>query len=268
MPVVDFATDTIAYPGFKNHWGLERYVFTRQTEDHDQSGEADDMDATTWGTGWENMLPGQQKASTKITGVHTGTKAGIGDILRPLVGRTIPVRAWAARESLNALAPVEFQPCSVGKYSVKSARKDVVKFDSELKARGDFNNGFILVSPKSNTQMATTGNGLSDINTVQGVVTPTSYGGVAQMHLYDIDGGTTPSLAVVVQHSVDGSVWTTLASFTVATVATATTTFVQRVRIPTTTTVNAYVRAQWTPTGVPTSVQGIVMFARGIDPDA
>ncbi len=43
---------------------------------------------------------------------------------------------------------------------------------------------------------------------------------------------------------------------------------VQRVKVPSSTVVNAQIRASWTTTGTPTSVQGIVMFGRGIDPDA
>lgn len=265
MTLIDFDVDTVVYPGFKSHWGVDRYVFSKQTEDLDQNRKSDDIDGSTWGTRFENMLAGPQKAETKISGMHSAIRGQIGDILDPMVGRSTPVLAWNAHESLNVLAPITFQPATFKEYSIKSKRKEVVKFDATLGARGAFNTGFILVSPKSNTTMLVTGTGLDDDSTL--TTGATSFGGVIQMHMYDLAGGTTPSVTVVVQHSPDGTTWATLGSFVAATNLTAATTFVQRVKIPSTTTVNAHVRAQWTTTGTPTSCQALVMYDRGIDPD-
>lgn len=268
MAVIDFSTDTIAYAGFKSHWGLEGNVFTRQTEDFDVSGEADELDGSTWGARFENMLTGQQKAEAKVTGVHTGVKGNIGDVMNTLRGRSTPVRGWAAMESLNALSPIAFFPCRVKKYGVKAARKEVVKFDAEITASGDYNNGFILVSPKSVTQLATTGTGSDDDNTGNGGAS--TFGGVAQMHFYHVGGGTTPSVTVLVEHSPDGTTWATLATFVAVTGTTITdpSVAVQRVRVASSLTVNAHVRAKWTTTGTPTAVQALVMFSRGVDFDA
>lgn len=269
MTVVDFSTDTIAYAGFKSHWGLEGNVFTRQTEDLDMSSESDELDGSTWGARFENMLTGQQKAEQKISGVHTGVKGNIGDIMNTLRGRSTPVRGWAALESLNALSPIAFYPCRVKKYGVTSKRKEVVKFDAEINAAGDYNNGFILVSPKGTTQLATTGTGSDDDNSLNGPNGGvTTFGGVAQMHLYHIGGGTTPGVTVLVEHSPDGTTWATLATFVVATELTKDTTYVQRVRVASSLTVNNHVRAKWTTTGTPTAIQGLVMFSRGVDFDA
>lgn len=267
MALVDFAVDTVVYPGFKSHWGIEGYVFTKQTTDHESTGESADLDGTTWGDQFDNMLPGIQKATTKITGVHSGIRGQVGDILRPMISQSSTKRTWAARESINVLAPVEFQPCSVKKYTPKSSHKDVVKFDAELGARGAFNNGFILVSPKGNTQLAgATYTGPDDDSTL--TTGATSYGGAIQMHMYDLSGGTTPGVTVTVKHSTDGTVWTALQAFVTATALTASTTFIQRIRIPSTTVINAHVQATSAATGTPTSCQAIVMYARGVDPDS
>lgn len=266
MTVIDFAAETTFFPGYKSHWGVESYVFSSQTKDFDSDDEADGIDGSAWGNRFLNELPAQRKAMHKVKGLHAGAKGKIGNILKPLVGQTTPLRQWIADETLNALAPITFGPVSLKKYSTSRKFKDANEFDAEMSVRGELNDGVILVSPKSTATMATTGNGLDDDNTLYGGAT--TFGGAAQLHMYDLDGGTTPSVTVVIQHSTDGSVWTTLGSFAEVTNATEATTFTQRIKIPSTTTVNAHVRAQWTTAGTPTSVQGLVMFARGIDPDA
>lgn len=266
MAAIDFSVDTVVYPGFKAQWGLNGYVFTKQTNDLDQTVKADKIDGSAWGTRFKNDLPGMQEGTTKITGLHTGTRGQVGDIMSGLVGQSAPVYAWNALQTLNVLAPITFQPVSVMEYSPKATEKDAVKFTTELSARGDMNTGFILVSPKSTTQLITTGTGSDDDSTL--TTGATAFGGVIQMHVYDISGGTSPTMTMIVQHSPDGTTWSTLASFVVATPGTSGTTYVQRVKIPSTTTVNAHVRASWTTTGSPTSVQALVMYDRGSDPDA
>lgn len=67
--------------------------------------------------------------------------------------------------------------------------------------------------------------------------------------------GTTPNLAVKLQHSVDNSVWVDLVTFTAAT-----TTGWQRQRV--TGTVNRYIRAIWTITGTTPSLTFTAALAR------
>lgn len=268
MAPVNFTPKNIVTQGFKAQWGIGTSVYTRQTTDLDTSVKADKVDASTWGTRFKNDLPGLQEGTTKITGMHSAVRGQPGDTLPKLVGKTTPVYAWNALESLNALAPIGFGPVRVMEYSPKSKMKDAVQFDTELSAAGAMYSGFILVSPKSITQLATTGTGLDDDST--STTGATSFGGNIQAHFYDVSGGTAPSVTVVVQHSPDGTTWTTLASFVAVTDTTVLTPTVatQSVDIPSTTTVNAHVRAQWTTTGTPTSVQALIMYDRGVDPDS
>lgn len=264
MTAINFAATPIITPGFKAFWGIGTSVFTRQTTDLDSTFKADKLDGSTWGAKFKNDLPGLQEATTKITGKHTAVRGSVGDILPSLVGQTTPVYAWNALESLNALAPVGFGPVSVMEYSPKAKEKDVTTFDSELSARGAAYTGFILVTPQSTTNLITTSTGSDDDST--STTGATAFGGVIQMHVYDISGGTTPTMTMIVQHSTDGTTWSTLQSFVVATPLTIPTTYVQNVLISSTVTVNAHVRASWTTTGAPTSVQALVMYDRGTDP--
>jgi hypothetical protein len=94
-----------------------------------------------------------------------------------------------------------------------------------------------------------TGNGTSVDNAAG-----TTNGGIAHLHVTDVSG-TTPTLAVVIQHSTNNSTWSTLASFTTATAATSE-------RITFTGTVNRYVRASYTAGGTTPSFTSQVSLAR------
>lgn len=266
MALVDFAATTAFFPGYKSHWGIEDYVFSAQTKDFDVDREADKIDGSAWGSRFMNELPAQQKASYKMKGLHSGAIGQVGNILQPMVGAATAKRLWLATESLALLSPATFGPVSLTKYSTSAKFKDAVEFDAEASARGDVDDGFILVTPKTVNVLTTTGNG-SDLDN-GAALGSTAFGGNAQLHVYDLSGGTTPSVTVIIQHSPDGTTWTTLGSFTAVTSATLATTKVQRITIPSTTTVNQHVRAQWTTSGTPTSVQALVLFARNVDPDA
>jgi len=71
-----------------------------------------------------------------------------------------------------------------------------------------------------------------------------------------------------VQHSPDGTTFTDLGTFTTVTATNATGTWVQRIDLPSTTTINSQVKASWVTTGTPTEVQALVAIARGVDLDA
>jgi hypothetical protein len=151
------------------------------------------------------------------------------------------------------------QPSSIIDASITAKLKDAVDFSLELDARGAFNDGVILLSPQ-NLLTTSSGTGSLDDNTLYGGATTT--GCAAQLHVWAIDGGTTPSVTVNIQHSPDGTTWTNLLTFTAASALGS-----QRITLPSTTTVNAKVQATWTVSGAPTDVQVLCGFSRGINLD-
>lgn len=94
-----------------------------------------------------------------------------------------------------------------------------------------------------------TGNGGNVDNAVS-----TPNGAVAHLHISAVSG-TTPSLTVKVQHSVDNSVWIDLITFAAATA-------VGSQRASATGTVNRHLRAQWTISGTTPSFTFAVAAAR------
>jgi hypothetical protein len=151
------------------------------------------------------------------------------------------------------------QPSSIIDASITAKLKDAIDFSLELDARGAYDDGVILLSPQHLLSGAS-GTGSTDLNAGFGGATTT--GATAQLHVWAIDGGTSPSVTVTIQHSPDGTTWTPLMSFSAMTAIGS-----QRVVLPSTSTVNTQVQATWTTSGSPTDVQVLLGFARGIDLD-
>lgn len=256
---IDLLAPTFAAPGWKAHWGFDENVFSAQGNDLDHGRKADKIEGSGFGTRVKNNPPGMQEGNLKIKGLYQGGKGKLDSIVNQRFGRTSPVLAWYAVQSLNVGSPLMMQPSSITDYSVTAKLKDSVEFDMELDARGASDSGFILVSPK--TLLTATGTGPVDDNTLYGGAT--AAGGAAHLHVFAVDGGTTPSMTMKIQHSTDGTTWTDLVTFAAATAAGA-----QRIQLPSTTTVNAQLQTTWTITGTPTGIQCLVGFARGVDLDS
>lgn len=256
---VDLNQVTVAYPGYKAQWGIEQYLFGAQGNDISHSRKADKIDGSGFGTRVKNNLPGMQEGSLTIKGLAAMEKGALNYQLNQWFGRKSPVNAWYALEGLTALSPITLQPSSVIDASVSAKLKDAVDFSLELDARGAYNDGIIMLSPAT-LLTTSSGTGSLDNNTTFGGATTT--GGVGQLHVWALDGGTTPSVTVTIQHSPDGTTWTPLVSFTAASTLSS-----QRITLPSTTTVNAQVQAIWTVTGAPTAVQVLCAFARGVNLD-
>lgn len=257
---VDLAQASLFYPGYKAQWGVEQFVWSARANDIEHSLKADKVDGSTFGTRVRNSLPGLQDGTLKVKGVAALEKGEMLYWVNQWFGRRSPVNAWYALEGLEALQPITMQPSSIIDASRSAKLKDANDFSLELDARGAYNDGIILLSPMSLLTGAS-GTGSVDDNTTFGGATTT--GGAAQLHVLAIDGGTSPSVTVTIQHSPDGTSWTNLISFNAMTELGS-----QRITLPSTTQVNAQVKATWTVTGSPTDVQVLLGFARGVNLDA
>lgn len=256
---IDLNQVTVAYPGYKAQWGLEQYLFGAQGNDIEHSRKADKIDGSGFGTRVRNSLPGMQEGSLKIKGLAAMEKGALNWQLNQWFGRKSPINAWFALEGLTALSPITLQPSSIIDASITAKLKDAVDFSLELDARGAYNDGVILLSPGT-LLIGASGTGSQDLNALYGGATTT--GGVGQLHVWALDGGTSPAVTVKVQHSPDGTTWTDLITFSAASTLSS-----QRITLPSTTTINPFVQAVWTSTGTPTGVQVLLGFARGVNLD-
>ena len=254
---IDLYQASTVYPGYQAQWGIEQYLFSAQGNDLEHSRKADKIQGDGFGARVKNSLPGMQEGSLKIKGLATMDKGALNWQLNQWFGRRSPVNAWFAMEGLAAGSPITMQPSSVIDASIMAKLKDAVDFSLELDARGAYDDGFILLSPQ-NLLTTSSGTGPLDDNTLYGGATTT--GASAQLHVFAFDGGTTPSVTVTIQHSPDGTTWTNLISFSAQSALGS-----QRIKLPSTTTVNAKVQAIWTVSGAPTDVQVLCGFARGVN---
>lgn len=258
---IDLSQVTTFFPGYNAQWGIEGFLFSAQGNDLEHSRKADKIDGSGFGTRVRNSLPGMQDGTLKIKGLAVMDAKSLNWQLNQWFGRVSPVNAWYTLEGMAALAPITMQPSSVIDQSISAKLKDAVSFSLELDARGAYNDGTILLSPENLLSGASgTGPTQNDSSAYGGATTT---GGAAQLHVWALDGGSSPAVTVNVQHSPDGVTWTTLLSFNAASAIGS-----QRITLPSTTTVNPYLQATWTATGTPTDVQVLLGFARGLNLNA
>jgi hypothetical protein len=257
---IDLEALSVAFPGYKTQWGIDEFLFSAQGNDLEHSRKAAKIKASGFGTRVQNNLPGMQEGALKIKGLATMGKGQLNYILNQRFGRTSPVDAWYALQGLDPLAPITMQPSSIIDSSISAKLEDPVDFDLELDARGDYNDGFILLSPMDLLTIPS-GVGPVDDNTLFGGAT--AAGGAAQLHVWAFDGGSAPTVTVTIEHSADNGVtWLPLISFPTLSALGA-----RRVKLPSTTVVNSQVQATFTVTGAPTDVQVLCGFARGVNLD-
>jgi hypothetical protein len=252
---IDLNEQTEAYLGWEARWGIEQFLFAAQGNDIDFSTKSDKVQADGFGQRVKNALPGMQEGTVKVKGMAAMERGALIWQLRQWQGRKSPVNAWLALQGqLALLQPITYLPASVTDTSVTAKLKDPVDFTLELAARGAYDDGVILLSPQ-NLLVGASGTGPQDINTLYGGAT--TNGGSGVLHVWAFDGGTAPTVTVTIQHSPDGVTWTNLVAFQAQSVLGS-----QRIPLPSTTTINAYVQAIWTTTGSPTDVQVLCAVSR------
>lgn len=256
MPVVDLNAVTQSFSGLDARFGLDEFVFSAQIEKIKHSWKADTFDGSGLGTDVKNSHVGMREGDLEMDGFASMASGEFSDILYQRFGRSAPVKAWyTPGEGLEEGDPIVFQPGRINDSSIDIATNEVVKTSVKVGAAGLMCKGVILLSPLGVLPGAS-GTGAIHNNTAGGGTS--TYGGAAMLHLYALDGGTTPSLEVTIEHSTTGAgTWTEVTTFDAVSEPGA-----WLVKIPSTTSINAYVRASYTVTGSPTAVQAMCEFGR------
>lgn len=252
---------TEAYVAKNIRWGIENYFLWSQSNSLDWDVKSDKVKADAYGQRAHKVLPGMQNGVLKVEGLAASERNSIVDQLRKWQGSPTPQNMWFTTQGITPLSPVSFFPGAVLDSSLTGKVADAVDFKAEMDAQGTFTDGFILLTP-SILLTGSSSVGSADLNTVTvgGTATPTSSGGAGALHIYSIDGGTTPSVTVTINHSPDGSSYAPLCSFTAQSLTS--TVQSQRIEISPSTTIQPYIQASWATTGSPTAVQVLCMFGR------
>jgi hypothetical protein len=206
------------------------------------------LDVTTLADTAKAFTPGLEDFTLSIDGLFdTTTSAGsiwanITNAINAgsIVATSVAPTGFAVGNSVWVL------PARTINYEVSSAVADVVGFSMSFGAGSPANVG---VSLSDLTTFTSSGNGATVDNS-----SATSNGAIAVLHC-TASSGTTPSATFTIQHSTNGSTWTTLQAFTAITGTTSEV-------ITITGTVNRYARVIHTVSGTTPSFTCQISLAR------
>lgn len=212
---------------------------------------AQDVEATettAFGNSAKTFIVGLRDASASASGMFDGSALAVDAALTASIGSDTLAPLLLAQSGLVGGATAYVLQAKTTSYEVSAPVADVVSVSFDVQADGGADSAILLVDLAAITG---TGNGTSRDNTVL-----TSNGGVAQLH---VTANTMNNTTVFkVQHSVDNSTFADLVTFTTVP---ATTTQSQRVVVAAGTTVNRFLRAEYTCNGTG-SVTFTIAFAR------
>jgi hypothetical protein len=209
---------------------------------------ADMLDATTLADTSKVYVAGQTDYTLNVDGLFDSTTTA-GEVwanITAAISATSTVPVSVAPEGFAVGNSVWVLPVKTGTYEVGGSVADLVTFTMAMQPADVPAIGRSL---SDLTAYTATTNGTSVDNSAA-----SSNGAVANLHVTAATG-TSPTLAVTIQHSTNNSTWTTLATFTTATAATSET-------VAVTGTVNRYTRAVFTVGGTTPSFTAQVSLAR------
>lgn len=212
------------------------------------SASVDMLDVTSLANTSKAYIAGLEEYNLNVEGMFdNATGAGsLWDALITPINSDLIVATSVAPNGFANGSSVWLLPARTVTFDVSSAVADVVGFSLAFGAGQSASLGTSLLDLAA---LTSTGNGSSVDNAAA-----TSNGYVANLHVTAVSG-TTPSMAIVIQHSTNNSTWSTLATFTTATAATSQV-------LTGSGTVNRYVRASYTLSGTTPSFTTQISLAR------
>lgn len=215
------------------------------------SADIDTADVTTLCKIAKVYVAGQEDSSVKMAGffdTNTVSPTTTFEYLLNARKRTIFPVAYHPQGGAALGDPVYLLNGTLASYSVSTAADDAAALEMEYQSSTGLLRGKVLVSDGTRT---TTGNGTSIDNT-----TSSTNGGAALLSVSSVLG-TTPTLAVKIQHSVDNSVWVDVSGAAFVTENAQNGQYIEF-----TGTLQRYVRASWTIAGTTPSFTFTVAFRR------
>lgn len=232
---------------FANGYDVSNYLRNFQA-----ANSAPELDSTTFQDTARTFVPDFADGNLSLDGWYSVDLVNLNtaeEVFKTALGAASAQVITVCPEGLGTLGlRALLQSAVENQHNVASPAGGLITTAAQF--RGPLNHG-VLLAPKA--ARTTTGN-LSSVDNGAS----SAYGGVAHLHVF-AKAGTTPSITVKVQHSSDNSSFADLISFTAATDITS-----ERVVLANTTTVNRYLRAQYTISGTTPSFTFALAFARFI----
>lgn len=212
----------------------------------------DSLDATVFGLGSRSKVQGLRHAKATGSALYDDAlTTGSWDVLK-LKYPSGTAGTWAFAPTGFAVGNRVVQLYSEAiKFEPRSLVGDLVKVMTEAEALSNAADlGVALHAIGAETSLPFSGTAVDNL-------AATANGGVGTVHVTAIVGSA-KSVIYKIQHSVDGSTWVDLVTFTAITAANS----FQRVEISSGTTIRRYLRETITENGTTTSVTGVTAFSR------
>lgn len=195
------------------------------------------LETTTFNAGNRTYLGGFKGGTVSLQGFWDGAAGAVDAILGAALGSAAAQVMTIAPDGLTVGKRLKLLSARETKYGTTTPVDGVVGVTADIQADGGIDAGVSLHALAAETA---TGSSASVDNAIL-----SSNGGVAHLHVTVVTAVGGDTLDVKVQHSTNDSTWVDLVTFTQLTTATTK----ERVVVAAGTTVNRYLRANWTKGG-------------------
>lgn len=233
---------------------LDQYDLSAYFKDASSSRIVETGETTGFGSQAKTYIIGLSDATVSLSGMFEATdtvgEKGVDPVLTAALAQDAGDYLTHCPGGFAVGRTAQIGLVKETKYEVSAPVGDIVSISVEFQCDGGLDNGAVLAAATT-VSTATVTNGTNVDNTVL-----TSTGAVANLHV--TSNANTAATNIKVQHSVDGTTFVDLVSFTAVSASTKAT---QQVTVASGTTINRYVRAVATTTATG-AVTYTVAFAR------
>ena len=229
---------------------IDEYDFSTYFNDVSASTSVDTAETSAFGTSAKTYVVGHRDGTVSLGGMFEGTAStGTDQYFASVLGSATKQKVIVAVEGhSNGTGAIMLQADDTS-YEVSSAIADIVQASAEFQSTDAVEHGKIL---SSGSTVTATGNGTAVDN---GASTANGGAGYLSVPVNTRNG----NITVKIQHSADNSTFADLVTFTTVTSTSKTS---ERIEVASGTTVNRYLRVNYTVAGSTGSATPVVAFTR------
>ena len=229
---------------------LNEFDFSTYFNDVSASTTVDTAETSAFGTSAKTYVVGHRDGTISLSGMFEGTASvGTDEFFATALGSATKNKIIVAPQGNSVAAGAIMLVADDTSYEVSSAIADIVQASAEFQSTDAVEHGKIL---SSGSAVTATGNGTGVDNAL---ATTNGGAGFLSVPVNTRNG----NITVKIQHSADNSTFADLVTFTVVTSTTKTS---ERIEVASGTTVNRYLRVNYTVAGSSGSATPVVAFTR------
>jgi hypothetical protein len=229
---------------------LDAYDFSTYFNNVSASTSIDTAETSAFGTNAKSYVVGHRDGTVSLSGMFEATEStGTDQFFATALGSATKIKLIVAPEGHSNGAGAIMLQADDTSYEVSSAIADIVQASAEFQSTDAVEHGVIL---SSGAAVSATGNGTGVDNTTSSL---NGGAGFLSVPVNTRNG----NITVKIQHSADNSTFADLVTFTVVSSTTKTS---ERIEVASGTTVNRYLRVNYTVAGSTGSATPVVAFTR------